>query len=150
MTLQISIVPIDPSSEAGLQHISEMKILLASVLPVTYPPPFYRDLKKGLMRGFLAMQGSERVVGAIVTREEGKGTHIMALGVLAVFRGRGIGTQLMGKVLGAENVLLYVQTSNEEAIQFYKKLGFQVSDRVEKYYRRTTCDSAFKMERQRS
>lgn len=59
------------------------------------------------------------------------GTHeqlnIMILGVLATWRRRGIGTQLLHRILtkleqypSVGEVYLHVQTSNDEAIRFYQ------------------------------
>jgi len=67
----------------------------------------------------------------------------MTLGVLGPYRKLGIGSALLNFVLklckerptiGA--VYLHVQTSNEEAIQFYKKFGFEIVETIENYYKR--------------
>lgn len=74
------------------------------------------------------------VVGAVCCRieppESPKGQdalYIMTLGVLAAWRRRAIGTQLLRRVLGClprypsvGQLYLHVQTNNEEAIGFYK------------------------------
>ena len=87
--------------------------------------------------------------------------YIMTLAVLAAYRGRGIGEQLIQSVLdycdrvnqgketddntskngGAprriDEIALHVQISNEDAIRFYtKKFGFKQGEMVENYYRR--------------
>lgn len=53
--------------------------------------------------------------------------YIMTLGVLATWRRRGVGTQLLLRMLDTlkrypaiHEVYLHVQTSNKEAVQFYK------------------------------
>lgn len=33
-------------------------------------------------------------------------------------------------------VYLHVQINNEEAIKFYQRFGFEVTDRIENYYKR--------------
>jgi ribosomal protein S18 acetylase RimI-like enzyme len=73
----------------------------------------------------------------------------MTLGVLAAYRGRTIGTQLIQTILdhyeehrddefaNVVEISLHVQISNEDAIQFYtKRFGFEKGDMVENYYRR--------------
>ena len=87
--------------------------------------------------------------------------YIMTLAVLAAYRGRGIGEQLIQSVLdycdrvnegkeadesnskngGAprriDEIALHVQISNEDAIRFYtNKFGFKKGEMVENYYRR--------------
>lgn len=83
----------------------------------------------------------------------GKGRYrlyIMTLGVLAAYRDRGIGTQLIQSVLDhvaehnqqspqqtVEQVALHVQISNQDAIRFYTtRFGFVQGEMVENYYRR--------------
>ena len=46
----------------------------------------------------------------------------------------------------AVRVFLYVQTSNNSAVEFYSRRNFKICETVENYYRRTDCDSAYKME----
>jgi ribosomal protein S18 acetylase RimI-like enzyme len=73
----------------------------------------------------------------------------MTLGVLAAYRGRGIGTQLIQSVLDhvaehnqqphnqIDQVALHVQISNQDAIRFYTtRFGFVQGEMVENYYRR--------------
>lgn len=74
------------------------------------------------------------VAGAICCRiepaESSEGydrLHIMTLGVLAAWRRRGVGTHLLRRALdnlarypSVREVYLHVQTSNQEAVAFYK------------------------------
>ena len=55
------------------------------------------------------------------------------MGVLPPYRGRGVGTKLVEEILEMAvadeellDVYLHVQTSNEDAVRFYKRLGFEV------------------------
>ena len=102
MTINISVALIDPTSDPGPDQISELKIVFASILPVSYPPSFYRDLRNGKMRGFLAKSQQGRVLGGLVVRVEEGGTHIMALAVLSGYRRQGVGRQLLIRALGQE------------------------------------------------
>lgn len=84
-----------------------------------------------------------------------KRIYIMTLGVLAAYRGYGVGEQLVQSILDyyeqARNrsfqgqdvhdlaqvgeVSLHVHTSNEDAIRFYvDKFGFQRGDLIKNYY----------------
>ena len=74
--------------------------------------------------------------------------YIMTLAVLAAYRGRGVGSQLLesllefcrqdSKIGGISEIALHVQISNQDAIRFYtdKKFGFVQGELVENYYRR--------------
>jgi hypothetical protein len=67
----------------------------------------------------------------------------MTLGILAPYRGLGIGAALLQRVLAAVEfdaniceAYLHVQTSNEEALRFYAKAGFDITDTIRNYYKR--------------
>lgn len=73
----------------------------------------------------------------------------MTLGVLAAYRGRTIGTQLIQSILDhyeankdgefkdVVEIALHVQISNDDAIKFYTtRFGFEQGEMVENYYKR--------------
>jgi len=84
-----------------------------------------------------------------------KRLYIMTLGVLAAYRGYGVGEQLVQSIIDyyeegrkhsfqgqgtqdlaqVEEISLHVHTSNEGAIRFYvEKFGFQKGDIIRNYY----------------
>jgi len=85
-------------------------------------------------------------VGAVCTRLEAKNRklYIMTLGVLAAYRGRGIGTKLIQSVLDyakeeerIDEIYLHVQTNNHDAMHFYEsRFEFIRGEKIENYYRR--------------
>lgn len=84
-------------------------------------------------------------------QEEGKfDLYIMTINVLAAYRRRGVATHLLDFVLNAASqderiseVFLHVQTSNDEAKNFYVTNGFTEMQVVENYYTRVEPSSAF-------
>lgn len=75
--------------------------------------------------------------------------YIMTLGVLAAYRNHGIGSNMVksvldyyeeekeGKFAQIDEIMLHVQTSNEDAMKFYgEKFGFVKGELVENYYKR--------------
>jgi ribosomal protein S18 acetylase RimI-like enzyme len=96
-------------------------------------------------------------VGAICSRTEDiKGDpkkqrlYIMTLAVLAAYRGRTVGSQLLRSVLeyceqlSFKEVCLHVQISNSDAIRFYTgKFGFTQGEMVENYYKRISPPHCF-------
>jgi ribosomal protein S18 acetylase RimI-like enzyme len=85
-------------------------------------------------------------VGCIGGRVEGEGAakklYILVLAVLAPYRGRGVGSELLGAALEAaekqpeiKEVYLHVWTANEDAIRFYTRHGFEVAETLKNYYR---------------
>ena len=87
---------------------------------------------------------------ATTTTDSRQRLYIMTLGVLAAYRGRSIGTQLIQTILdyyeenkdsdllrNVEEICLHVQISNDDAIKFYTtKFDFIQGNMVENYYRR--------------
>ena len=125
--------------------------------PVQYQEKYYKDVVERNNEGLCKYAFfSGYVVGAACARletieKEGdrQRLYIMTLGVLAAYRGRGIGTQLIQSILDhyEENkegvfgcvveISLHVQISNEDAIKFYtERFGFVKGEMVENYYRR--------------
>lgn len=87
--------------------------------------------------GFILARSGGRVVGYVIASGRGGKGLIVSLAVLPDFRRRGIGTKLMNSALsqlGKRNVYLQVDVANQEAIRFYRGLGFGESGRVMKRY----------------
>ena len=87
-----------------------------------------------------------------------KRLYIMTLGCLPMYRRHGIGSKMLQDILDTitsstskeddiVSVFLHVQVNNEEALEFYKKFGFEVAQRVENYYRRCDPPHAFVLEK---
>jgi ribosomal protein S18 acetylase RimI-like enzyme len=78
--------------------------------------------------------------------------NIMTLSVLAPYRRMKLGKSLMNLVLGQlerfereeggqvhiREIYLNVQTNNDEALAFYKSLGFNITQTIKNYYKRIT------------
>lgn len=118
------------------------------------------------------------LIGGIACRFEKAGgrvrLYIMTLGVLAPYRGRGVGQRLLVRALtegakeNVEDVYLHVQARraqpslaarpspaapqviNTEAVEFYKKFGFEVKERIAGYYKRLDPPDCFLLSRSMS
>ncbi len=85
----------------------------------------------------------DKVVGwcDIFPQENPRQNHrgSLGMGILPEFRGQGIGTKLIEKVLshakdlGLEKVELHVYTTNTSGIALYKKMGFEQEGLIKKY-----------------
>ena len=81
----------------------------------------------------------------------------MTLGVLAPYRNRGVGRELLEGVLeyvdsqmsSIKSIYLHVWVENSEAMRFYKKFDFVEKERVHGYYKRVTPPDAIIWERDR-
>ncbi|MFS7889834.1 putative transferase transcription regulator GNAT family [Helianthus anomalus] len=130
------------------KNLMQLKKLNSVLFPVRYNDKYYADALASHDFTKLAYY-SDICVGSIACRLEKKEdgairVYIMTLGVLAPYRGLGIGTKLLNHVIdlsSKENIgeiYLHVQTNNEDAINFYKKFGFEITETIKNYYVRIT------------
>ncbi|XP_039066394.1 N-alpha-acetyltransferase 50-like [Hibiscus syriacus] len=126
------------------KNVMQLKKLNTAIFPVRYNEKYYADALASGEFTKLAYY-SDICVGSIACRLEKKEggaicVYIMTLGVLAPYRGLGIGTKLLNHVLELclkQHILeiyLHVQTNNEDAIKFYKKFGFEITETIKNYY----------------
>mmetsp|Transcript_8325 Transcript_8325/g.12822 ORF Transcript_8325/g.12822 Transcript_8325/m.12822 type:complete len:168 (+) Transcript_8325:127-630(+) len=138
-------------------NVEMLRKVNAACFPISYNDNFYKDVvarKNEGLNKFAYFGGF--VIGAVCTRleplpgdESRKRLYIMTLGVLAAYRGREVGTQLIESVLKyyeenkndrfeeVDEIALHVQISNDDAIKFYtERFDFVRGDMVENYYRR--------------
>eukprot|EP00252_Welwitschia_mirabilis_P021472 TRINITY_DN5519_c0_g1_i4.p1 TRINITY_DN5519_c0_g1~~TRINITY_DN5519_c0_g1_i4.p1 ORF type:complete len:168 (+),score=18.22 TRINITY_DN5519_c0_g1_i4:207-710(+) len=126
------------------KNLMQLKKLNTAIFPVRYNEKYYADALSSGDFTKLAYY-SDICVGAIACRlekkEGGVRIYIMTLGVLAPYRGLGIGSKLLKHCLdlgfqdpSIVEIYLHVQTNNEEAISFYQKFGFEIKETIKNYY----------------
>jgi len=106
-----------------------------------YPPTLLLSLLHLHSDMFYVALVDGEVVGYVVgaRRRDGSG-HVISIAVKPEWRRRGIGVKLMEALLdafkerGLKRALLEVAVSNEEAVAFYKRLGFKVTTLLKGYY----------------
>ena len=149
----------------NVQNIGLLKEINAATLPVSYAEKFYKDIVKTPKEITHYAYSGSVCVGAICCRietdessEEGKSRlYIMTLGVLAPYRGCGVGTELLEGVLdhvdknmnSISSIYLHVWVENAYALKFYSKFDFVEKGKVEKYYKRVSPPDAVILERAR-
>ena len=136
--------------DVNLANLEQLKIMNISSLPVRYTDKFYRDLVENTPKEYLKFAfWNGFAVGAVCSRietHEKKGfnkLYIMTISILPAYRRRGIGRTLLNHILDAAmkddrilDVYLHVQTSNDDAKEFYIANGFENIDTILNYYKR--------------
>lgn len=82
--------------------------------------------------GHIFLDDDDEIAGFSVVRSDG---YILFLGVHPDHRGKGLGRALVGKVADEYNKLTcHARESNDNAVEFYRHLGFEVERHIESYY----------------
>jgi len=117
-----------------------------------YSATIYLDIHKWWRDGFIVAENEGRIVGFVAgVNNAPYNTRILMLAVLELHRKRGIGSALMDAFLqqcalrGMRTVELEVRVSNETAIGFYKRYGFQIAGTLPRFY--TDGEDGYKMMR---
>ncbi len=72
------------------------------------------------------------MIGFAAVRRDG---YILFLAVAPEFRGEGVGKRLVARVADDhQTITCHARTSNENALQFYEHLGFEIKRRIDNYY----------------
>ncbi|KAF9114346.1 N-alpha-acetyltransferase 50 [Mortierella sp. AM989] len=146
-----------------VNNLGQLKRLNTVLFPVVYTPSFYKEiLEVGEFAKIIYF--NDVCVGAVCCRKEpiagstSQNLYIATLGVLAPYRRLGLGSKLLAHIMeNAElpsssdpkiaKVYLHVQTNNEEALEFYKKHGFQVAETIKDYYPQFEVKDAYRLEK---
>ncbi|MDH5815953.1 MAG: ribosomal protein S18-alanine N-acetyltransferase [Candidatus Nezhaarchaeota archaeon] len=106
-----------------------------------YPPRLLSLLLHLHRDTFYVALANKEVVGYVVgAKRSDKCGHVISIAVRSEWRRRGIGSKLMITLLntfkkkGLKRAFLEVAVSNEGAIVFYKRLGFEVVSLLRNYY----------------
>lgn len=120
-------------------------------LPENYAAYFFIDTFNTLPETFIVAESQVQVVGYIMCRLEhgfsdlkklrfARKGHVISVAVMPDFRNLGIGNSLVEQALSALSVhnadecYLEVRLSNMEAINLYKKMGFEIVRTIPHYY----------------
>lgn len=93
-----------------------------------------------LIQSSLKNKENKSCIKSIRSGEDKKYIHIFGFGVLTQYRGMGVGSVLMEKVMNLQkekkqSIILEVRISNINAIKLYKKFGFETVTTIPNYYR---------------
>jgi ribosomal-protein-alanine N-acetyltransferase len=120
-------------------------------LPENYAAYFFIDTFNSLPDTFIVAEYQGRVVGYIMCRLEhgfsdlkklrfARKGHIISVAVMPDFRNVGIGRSLVEQALSAlsahdtDECYLEVRINNIQAINLYRKMGFEITRTIPRYY----------------
>lgn len=146
-----AILPSGLSLE-GFSHrdVGVIRQITRNSLGEEYPISLFLDVQAWWNEGFIVVRDGERVVGFIAgVVSAPRRARILMLAVQPEYRNKGIGTALMSEFTrrcihrGGTSIELEVRVSNEGAIRFYKRLGFNVRYLLPRFY--TDKEDGYKM-----
>ncbi|KAF9579588.1 N-alpha-acetyltransferase 50 [Lunasporangiospora selenospora] len=108
-------------------NLGQLKRLNTVLFPIVYAPSFYKEVLE-VDEFAKIIYFNDVCVGARLLK------HIVENAELAT------GPQV-------HKIYLHVQTNNEEAVEFYKKHGFQITETCENYYPQLEVGDAYKLEK---
>ncbi len=120
-------------------------------LPENYAPYFFLDTFNSSPQTFIVAESQGKIVGYIMCRIEhgfsdvrklhfAKKGHVISVAVMPDFRRRCIGRGLVEGALSAlsslsaDECFLEVRITNGPAIELYRKLGFEITRTIARYY----------------
>lgn len=115
--------------------------LAYTCLPERYNPMIFNQFYEAFPEGFLVAESHHKIIGFLVgvVTPEGGGRIVM-LAVSDSYRRRGVGSSLLRcfidemKKKGLRVIHLETRVTNKNAIEFYKKHGFSIVDRIKRFY----------------
>jgi len=131
VSVNVERVVVEPGDDAHLDAAWQLKERIRHAEGVLKQRwGFFADAYQRAHVHVLLADGD--VIGFAAVRLDG---YILFLAVDPEFRGRGFGRRLVARV--AENhdsVSCHARATNEDALAFYRTVGFEVERRIDRYY----------------
>jgi ribosomal-protein-alanine N-acetyltransferase len=123
------------------QDIIPVNTLAYETLPERYNPGIFNQFYEAFPEGFLVAELHNTIIGFLIGVKTTKTTaRILMLTIEKNKRKHGVGSSLLSSFLQVMKhhqvtcVELEVRTTNQSAIEFYKKHGFSIRDTLQRFY----------------
>ena len=98
----------------------------------------------------MKVTNKNKLIGFIILKidQEKNNVHIKSIAVYSEYRNQQIGSKMIHLVKNLfpnNNITLYVQTTNKDAIRFYKKNDFIIMNKKKDYYNNLHNNDAYTM-----
>ena len=87
---------------------------------------------KALVSIFIC-KGVDNIVGMLVLKKEANKAEIVGIAVSQKYRGHGIARQMLQHAIAEEGLQAILAQTDEEAVSFYRKCGFEIEEEVVQY-----------------
>jgi ribosomal-protein-alanine acetyltransferase len=120
-------------------HLPEILAIERASFHDPWSAASFRDFIRERSSSWVALKKGQ-VVGYLVTLWVADEIHLLNIVVRADMRRHGLGTRFVAFLLqmahsrGSRTIFLEVRVSNEAALEFYRKIGFQFDYRRKGYY----------------
>jgi [ribosomal protein S18]-alanine N-acetyltransferase len=137
---------------ARAEDIIAISLLASDLLPERYSSGVFTSLFERFADGMLVAENGSELVGFLIgIIPEEDTARVLMLGVVPEYRRKNVGTGLLDAFKSAvgsfhvKSIHLEVLTTNNTAIAFYQKNGFEIKERMPHFY--VTGEDAFLMKK---
>ena len=133
MSVNVQRRVINPGSDEGVERAWQLKERIRKEDGVLRQRRrFFESAYKRSTVYLYVDRASDRLIGFAAVRRDG---YVLFLAVSPEYRGEGFGKRLVASVAeDYSTVTCHARTTNREALQFYRHLGFEVTRRIDSYY----------------
>ncbi|NHI93564.1 MAG: ribosomal-protein-alanine N-acetyltransferase [Candidatus Lokiarchaeota archaeon] len=129
--------------------------VLISIEKISFDHPYSDDLMKFIVHNRNAInliaETENEIIGYVfaILKSDREG-HVISIAIKPNFRKKGVGSHLINEIIRilednkATKLVLEVRTTNKMAIEFYERIGFKITTKLNKYY--DNNEDAYKME----
>jgi len=115
--------------------------LASETLTERYNPSIFNYFYETYSKGFIVAENAHKIIGFIIGVKLKKDlAKILMLSVKELFRKKNIGSSLLLNFIdeiskeNIKNIELEVRCKNKKAINFYKKNGFEIINKIKDFY----------------
>jgi ribosomal protein S18 acetylase RimI-like enzyme len=126
--------------------------IASETLPEHYNPSLFNYFYESFPKGFIVVEKFNKIIGFIVGTKTNQNTvRLLMLSISEKYRRQKLGSNLIKYFiremiqLNIKHIELEVRVDNKQAINFYRKNGFKITEIIQKFYQ--NGEDAYRMKR---